>query len=220
MRLWPTRSQFFLHDVAVLMASRPGDESSPGVVTPGVRLVEYSASQAAQILQLHQQMGHRMSQPRLDQRFRNRLRFFAFHEGDALLGSTWVAIGGGRYVDEVNWYLPIRADQFWMRDVYILPAQRGRGRFAALLKLMAQVQVPGCSAVWSDVDWVNHTSMQAHAKAGFSVQARLRALDFDGRLRLRGPQPSWHEAVHEIEPSKRWLVMRGTRLQRHQELLA
>lgn len=220
MRLWPTRSQFFLHDVAVLRASRPGDESSPGELTPELHVVEYTAAQAAQILQLHQQMGHRMSQPRLDQRFRNRLRYFAFHEGETLLGSTWVAIGGGRYVDEVNWYLPIAADQFWVRDVYILPAQRGRGRFAALLKVMAQSQVPGCSGVWSDVDWANQTSMRAHAKAGFSVQTRLRALDWDGLLRLRGPQPAWHEAVHEIDPGKRWLLMRGARLQRHKELLA
>ena len=220
MRLWPTRSQFFLHDVAVLRASRPGDETSPGVLTPDMRLVAYTASQAAQILQLHQQMGHRMSQSRLDQRFRNQLRYFAFHEGDALLGSSWVAIGGGRYVDEMNWYLPIAADQFWVRDVYLVPAQRGRGRFAALLKLVARSHVPGCSAVWSDVDWVNKNSMRAHVKAGFSVQTRLRALDWDGLLRLREPVPAWHEPVPEIEPGKRCLLMRGARLRRHQELLA
>ncbi len=220
MRLWPTRRQFFLHDVAVLMARRPGDETSPGAVTPDLRVVEYSAAQTAQILQLHQQMGHRMSQPRLDQRFRNHLRYFAFHEAETLLGSSWFALGGGRYVDEVNWYLPIQADQFWVRDVYIVPAQRGRGRFAALLKLMARTHSAGCSAVWSDVDWVNKTSMRAHVKAGFSVQTRLRALDWDGLVRLRGPQPAWHETVHEIEPGKRCLVMRGARLQRHLELLA
>ena len=220
MRLWPTRAQFFLHDVAVLKADRPGDEASPGVVLPTYLTVEFNASQTAQILQLHQQMGHRMSQPRMEQRFRNRLRYFALFEGDVLLGSTWVAIGGGRYVDELNWVLPIAPNQFWVRDVYIVPTQRGRGLFPALLKQIARAHVPGCSAAWSDVDWINQPSMRAHAKAGFTVQARLRALDFNGLVRLRGPVPAWHEAVQDVEPGKRWLLMRGARLQRHRELLA
>jgi len=220
MRLWPLRAHFYLHDVAVLRAPHPGNASSPGTLTPDIRSLEFESAQAADILQLHQQMAHRMSQPRMDQRFGNDLRYFAFFQGEQLLGSTWAAIGGGRYVDEMNWYLPIQPTEFWVRDVFILPSQRGRGLYASFLKLMAQHHVPGCTAVWSDVDWVNQASMRAHAKAGFSVHARLRALDLDGRLRLRGPAPAWPAPVTEINPGQRWLLMRGSLLQRHRQLLA
>lgn len=220
MRLWPTRLQFFLHDVAVLVAPRPGDETSPGTVNPGLRSVEFLPSQGAQILQLHQQLEHRMTQPRMDQRFRNGLRYFAFYQDQQLLGSTWAAVGDGRYVDEANWYLPIQKTEFWVRDVFIIPTLRGRGLYASVLKLMAQRHVPGCTAVWSDVDWVNKASMRAHTKVGFSVHARLRVLDFDGRIRLRGPCPAWPLPVTEIDLDKRLLLMRGALLQRHRELLA
>lgn len=220
MRLWPTRKHIYLHDVALLKAHRPGDESSPGSFAADCRSVELKAAQGAEILQLHQTLGHRMTQQRLNQRFRNGLRFLAFHQGDTLLGSSWVAIGGARYVDELNWYLPILPTEFWVRDVFIMPSQRGRGLFGGLVKLIAQRHVPGCTAAWSDVDWINGTSMRAHAHAGFEVYARLRALDFDGRLRLRGPAPSWHEPVLEIDPGKRLLLMQGVRLQRHQALMA
>jgi GNAT superfamily N-acetyltransferase len=220
MRLWPLRAHFYVHDVAVLVAPRPGDSASPGTVAPELRSVEFVPAQAADILQLHRQMAHRMSQPRMDQRFSNGLRYFAFYQDEALLGSTWAAIGGGRYVDEVNWFLPIGPTEFWVRDVFILPAQRGRGLYASLLKLVAQRHVPGCTAAWSDVDWVNRASMRAHARAGFSVHARLRALDLDGRLRLRGAAPAWHAPVTEIDPGKRCLLMRGALLRRHRQLLA
>ncbi len=220
MRLWPTRKHIYLHDVALLKANRPGDDSSPGSIAADYRSVELTAAQGQEIMQLHQALGHRMTQPRLDQRFGNDLRFFAFHQGDTLLGSSWVAIGGARYIDELNWSLPIRPTEFWVRDVFVMPSQRGRGLFAALVKLIAQRHVPGCTGAWSDVDWINGTSMRAHAHAGFEVHARLRALDFDGRLRLRGPAPPWHEPVLEIDPGKRLLLMHGVRLRRHRALLA
>ncbi len=212
--------RFFAHDVAVLVAPNPGVAAGAGTAVQELRAVELLPAQAALILQLHEQMAHRMSQPRMDQRFSNGLRFFAFYQGEQLLGSTWAAIGGGRYVDEVNWYLPIPPSEFWVRDVFIVPSQRGRGLYAQVLRLIAQGHVPGCTAAWSDVDWVNQASMRAHAKAGFLVHARLRALDFDGRIRLRGPTPAWHQPVTEIEPGRRWLLMRGELLQRHQQLLA
>ena len=116
--------------------------------------------------------------------------------------------------------MPIEATEFWVRDVFIVPSQRGRGLFASLLKLLAQDKVPGCTAAWSDVDWVNQTSMRAHAKAGFGVHTRLRALDFDGRIRLRGPMPAWPLPIREIDPGKRLLLLRAALLQRHQQLLA
>ncbi len=220
MRLWPTRRQFFLHDVAVLMAARPADPSSPGRLAREIQSVELRLDQADRILQLHQSMSHRMSQTRMDQRFRNGLRYFAFFHDERLLGSTWAAIGNGRYVDEVNWFLPIKPTEFWVRDIFIVPSHRGQGLFPCFLKLIAQRHVPGCTAAWSDVDWVNKASLRAHTKAGFTLYSRMRALDFDGRVRLRGPLPNWPIDVTEIDPGRRLLLMRGALLQRHQELLA
>ena len=220
MRLWPTRLQLHLHDIALLVAPGPVVQALAHQRPRGLRSTAYTLAQQADILQLHRALGHRMSLPRLQQRFANGLQFLAFWDDDSLLGSTWVALGGGRYVDELNWYLPLLPTECWLRDLFVLPAQRGQGRLAQFVGQVVHQHMPACTAFWSDVDWVHGVSMRAHQKAGFSVHARVRALDLAQRVRARCALPHWHLPVAEIEPGQRWLVLNGARLERHRQLMA
>jgi GNAT superfamily N-acetyltransferase len=223
MRLWPSHAYLLQHDIAILQA--PVDalvaaaERQTAVTRDALRAVPWSASDSREILRLHDDMGHRLSPKRLDQRFGNGLRFFTFEAGADLVGSTWAAVGDGRYVDELNWFLPIRPTEFWVRDVFVVPRRRGGGLLSAFLHAVAQ-QVPQCSAAWSDVDWIHKASLRAHLKAGFSLHARVRALDLNGRWRLRSPLPPWHLPVSEIDPHRRWVSLTGPVLRRHQGLIA
>lgn len=220
MRLWPTRHTVVLHDIALLVASGPALQSLARQSGASLRSQVFTLAQHEHILQLHLAMGHRMTAARLQQRFANGLQFLAFWAGDCLLGSTWVALGGGRYVDELNWYLPIKPGECWLRDLFVLPAQRGRGLLAQFVGQLVHEHLPNATAVWSDVDWVNRASMRAHQKAGFTVYARVRALDLAQRLRVRSGLPAWHLPVAEIDPSRRWLLLTSAKLQRHLQLLA
>jgi RimJ/RimL family protein N-acetyltransferase len=207
----------YLHDVAVLVCRNP----HAGVLqVPHLRTKEWLPSHSDPIMQLHQQLAHRMTPQRLAQRFGNGLRYFALYAGDTPIGSTWAAVGTARYVDELNWLLPILPTEFWVRDVFLSPAWRGKGLFPALLRLLAEHHVPGCTAAWSDVDWPNAQSMRAHRNAGFEVYTRARTFDIAGRLRLRSPLPSWHLPVLEMNLSQRLLWLRNGSLQRHKDLLA
>jgi GNAT superfamily N-acetyltransferase len=207
----------YLHDVAVLVCRNP---RAGALQVPELRTVEWLAHQDQQILQLHTQLAHRMTPQRLAQRFGNGLRYFALYAGDTPIGSTWAAVGTPRYVDELNWLLPTLPTEFWVRDVFLSPSWRGKGLFPALLRLLAEHHVAGCTAAWSDVDWPNAQSMRAHRNAGFEVYTRARAFDVAGRLRLRSPLPPWHLPVLEMNLPQRLLWLRDASLQRHQALLA
>jgi RimJ/RimL family protein N-acetyltransferase len=209
--------QIYLHDVGVLVCRQRLAAQLP---LNNLRTQELAAPDGAQILQLHTQLGHRMTVQRMQQRFGNGLRFFALYVGDELAGSTWAAVGDGRYIDELNWFLPILATEYWVRDVFIPPRWRGKALFPALLRLVAENHLPGCTAVWSDVDWPNTGSMRAHRNAGFEVVARARALEVAGRWRWRSALLPWHLPVQEIAPQRRFVQLQGHTLQRHQELMA
>jgi GNAT superfamily N-acetyltransferase len=215
MRLLPR--YVYLHDVAVLVCRAP---QAGALQVPGLRTTEWVAGQEEHILQLHTQLAHRVTPKRLAQRFGNGLRFFALHAGDTPVGSTWAAVGVPRYVDELNWLLPILPTEFWVRDVFLLPTWRGKGLYAALLRLLAERHVAGCTAAWSDVDWPNVQSMRAHRNAGFEIYTRARTLDVAGRFRVRSPLPAWHLPVLEMNLPQRLLWLRDTGLRRHNELLA
>jgi hypothetical protein len=165
------RFQLYLHDVALLESADPGCRNAP---LQGCHTLELHG--AAAVMQSHVQLGHRVNAQRDAQRLANGLRFIQLWRGDALLGSSWIVNGGGRYVDEVMWLLPIAANEYWVRDVFISPACRGQKLFPAFLRLIAQNHVPDCQRMWSDVDWPHTASMRVHlARAGAGPGCR-RAL--------------------------------------------
>lgn len=136
------------------------------------------------------------------------------------MGSSWLIDGGVRYVDELNWLLPINADELWIRDVFVSPQLRGRRAFSTFVGLMARHAPRKCRTIWSDVDWINRPSMQAHLAAGFTVFSRVKALDFLGTARLRSKLPTWHLPVEEMDPRSRWILLRGAARERHEALVA
>lgn len=171
------------------------------------------------ILEAHVVLGHRIGQAMLERRMANRLAFLTISIEGQPVASSWLATGG-RYIDELNWWLPIAPDEHWLRDVFVAPELRGRRFFTDIVTSLAMPEHGHARRIWSDVDWINTQSMRAHQAAGFRVAARVRALDIAGRLRVRSALPPWPLPVTEIDPASRFIWLRGKRLQRHRELLA
>lgn len=207
--------QIHFHDIAIL--ARDG---RPILPASEVALLTHELHDAPSILQAHAALAYRIPERRLQQRLRNGLRFMRFDVGVVPVATTWLASCGGRYIDELNWLLPMAPGEAWVRDVFIAPAWRGKRLFSHIAAALAQHGGGPAQRVWSDVDWVNVQSMHAHAAAGFHIVARLRALDLRGRLRLRSSLPPWPLPVAEIDPASRWVWLRGATLQRHRELVA
>ena len=205
------------HDLALLQAQTLTPITLP---TPGLRLEELTAGQTEALETTYRELGHRHPAGRSQQRFANGLRFGRLWFGERLAGSLWVAQGTHRYIDEMNWRLWVPAHQFWLRDVFIAPAFRGQRLFLQLLHLVAEEWLPGFECAWSDVDWDNAESMGAHINAGFQVRHRVRALDFNGKLRWRDPLVPWPSLVSDLHPERRWLWLAGEAQRRHLEWVA
>ena len=208
----------FIHRYDVALLSAEPAELPTKVGGSGSIKVEWLSEQGS-ILKAHAALGHRVSDAMLERRLFNRLRFAVFSLDGEPVASSWLA-SGGRYIDELNWWLPIATDELWVRDVFVAPAWRGRRLFAALVATLSGRAVGPGRRIWSDVDWDNAPSMKAHKAAGFAVVARVRALDFGGRLRLRSALPAWPLPVLEMDPESHWVWLHGDRLKRHRELLA
>jgi hypothetical protein len=205
-----------LHDVALLRRE------------PGAELLRRERAEALaveprhqrdQILAAHKELGHRLADPVLERRLANRLAFVVFLAKGQPVASSWLATGG-RYVDELNWWLPIADGELWLRDVFVVAGWRGRRLFSCIVDALAHHRGTTKVRIWSDVDWDNAASMRAHEAAGFQVVARVRALDLMGRLRIRSSLPSWPSPVEEIAPASRCIWLRGDSLSRHLQLLA
>lgn len=211
-----TLNPFHRHDIALLVfVEGRRDRAGPERMLPTMELLRCTR----QIQEANAQIGHGVSPERLQRRLANGLSFAAFSINGHAIASTWLA-SGGRYVDEVNWWFPIGPDELWLRDVFVAPAFRGRRLFADMVLAVAHRGDAPNRRVWSDVDWIDARSMRAHELAGFRIAARVRALDFMGRIRLRSALPAWPLPVTEIDPKSRWIWLHGSRLQRHLELLA
>lgn len=205
------------HDLALLQAQTLTPVETP---TAGLRLEELHSGQMPAVAETYRALGHRHPAGRPERRFANGLRFGRLWLHDQIAGSLWVVHDAHRYVDELNWRLPVSARQFWLRDVFIAPALRGQRLFLQMLHLVAREWIPAFESAWSDVDWDNAASMRAHQGAGFLVRHRVRSLDLNGRLRIRDPLVPWPEPVRELLPQSRWLWLGGARLRQHQEWVA
>jgi hypothetical protein len=206
----------YRHDVA-LEVFEP--ERQAGGFVGRSALAMHTVRDEREIRDAHSVLGHRISQSTLERRLANQLAFTLFSIDERPVASSWLA-SGGRYIDELNWWLPIDPGDLWLRDVFVPPELRGRRLFSDLVIAVAAPEHGNTRRIWSDVDWINTQSMRAHEKAGFRIVARVRAFDIAGRIRLRSALPPWPLPVTEIDPASRWIWLRGRRLHRHQELLA
>jgi GNAT superfamily N-acetyltransferase len=205
------------HDLALLQAH----DIVPGAPAPaGLRLEELKAPQLGAVHETYRALAHRHPAGRPERRFANGLRFGRLWVAGELAGSLWVAQGGHRYIDEMNWRLPLTEEQFWVRDAYVAPSHRGQRLFAHLLRAVADTWLPKFDCAWSDVDWDNEASLRAHRAAGFEVRHRVRALDFNGRLRWRDALVPWPQPTSAMAPSRRLLWLGGQRLQQHRAWVA
>ncbi len=205
------------HDLALLEARTLTPIEEP---TPGLRLEELRAEQMGAVTETYRALGHTHPAGRPERRFANGLRFGRLWYGGQLAGSLWVVHDAHRYIDEMNWRLPVSARQFWLRDVFIAPGLRGQRLFLQMLHLVARQWLPTFDSAWSDVDWDNATSLRAHLAAGFLVRHRVRSLDLNGRLRLRDPIVPWPSPVPDMRPARRWVWLMGESLQQHREWIA
>jgi GNAT superfamily N-acetyltransferase len=209
------RNLIHAHQIAILLRQA----ASTNTTRPR-RLTEVPVPPSVEAIRLaHAQLGLRLRDDRARRRLDNGLQFLTFAVDAAPVVSTWIATGA-RYLDELNWLLPIGSDDLWLRDVFVVPALRGQGLFANLVDRLATRGVQAQRRVWSDVDWDNRASMRAHVAAGFEVAHRVRAIELPGGLHVRSALPAWDRPVQEIRPGSRVLRLKGDVLQRHQELLA
>ena len=208
--------QIHLHDIAIL-TMHAGNFLEPA---DGPAPTAHEVSNTAGIVAALAAVEHRIPERRMQQRLRNGLRFIRFDLGGVPAATTWLVHGGSRYIDELNWLLPIGAEELWIRDVFVAPAFRRNRLFTGIASALVGLDGGPPRRVWSDVDWVDTASRGAHAAAGFQSVTRVRALDFGGRLRLRSAPPAWPLAITEIDPASRWIWLHGARLRRHEELLA
>ncbi len=205
------------HDLALLQAPVLKPVAPP---TTALRLEELKAGQIDTVLDTYRALGHRQPQGRPERRYANGLRFGRLWQGAQIAGSLWVVHDAHRYIDEMNWRLPVGPRQFWVRDVFVAPALRGQGLFLHLLHLVAAQWLPRFESAWSDVDWDNEASLKAHLAAGFQVRHRVRSLDFNGRLRWRSALVPWPAPVTDVQPKSRWVWLGGEGLRRHRDWVA
>lgn len=208
-----------LHDIAVLCTGAEGRAVAAGAgATP---LTAHALSLPVEIRSAHAAIGHRIGDARLEQRLRNGLWLVRFDMDGVPVATTWLAGGAaGRYIDELNWLLPMPAPDIWLRDVFVSPAWRRRGLFVQMVRALRELDGGADRRIWSDVDWDNLPSMRAHEAAGFRVVVRVKALDLFGRVRIRSQLPPWPLPVTEIEPGARWVWLVGATRARHQALIA
>jgi GNAT superfamily N-acetyltransferase len=204
-----------VHDVLILV--REAHVSPP----PPLPLLSYDVLRHSDaIAATLSALGHHLAPARLDRRLANDLSFLRFDLEGQAIASTWVAGPGGRYIDELSWLMPIGADEFWLRDVFVAPKHRGQRLLSHISAAVATLAGHGSRRVWSDVDRVNRQSVRAHESAGFKALARVRAVDFGGWLRIRSSLPDWPLPVEEIDPASRCIWLGGRARARHEELIA
>src|SRR5512134_300365 len=115
------------------------------------------------------------------------LHFCALFEEARAVATTWVIPRGERFLEELGLGFALPDDGLWVRDVFVPPPERGRGRFASLLDAVRR-HWPERTALWSDVRHGNTRSLRAHRGYGFEVAGRYEAVHLFSRVlvRLRG----------------------------------
>ena len=208
---------FHIHDIAILRAPAP---TSLEPANDGFKLMELFSEQTAEIMAGHTSMGRTIPAERIERRFRHGLRFFQIRMENVLAGSIWIAHGTPRYIDEVGLSLPLLPNEIWLLDAFIASEVRGKKLFTQTTSYMTHAINPSCNRIWSDVDWSNRASMNAHLSAGFQIWKRVHAIDFANRLLLRTHIGKWHLPICDLEPERRVVWWNNALQEQHKALIA
>lgn len=191
-----------LHNIVILerAAGRLEDSRPPD----GLRYVERDAAATETIAQDDRRHGRKGDRDRIARRFAQGFRYFAIEEGAQTVGWFWVLVGGARYFDELRWRLPLRDDQAWGRDAFVIPSHRGRRLLPMLVRAAATMEGQPLHML-SDVDAVNLPSLRVHANLGFRRVCTVRALAVAGRLVWRSAPSPALPPPDAIRPARRLL---------------
>jgi hypothetical protein len=125
--------QIHMHDIAILTL----DAANVGALADGLAPTAHEVRDSAGVVAAHAAVEHRVPAIRIQGRLRNGLRFLRFEIGGVPVATTWVVHGGGRYIDELDWLLPISADDLWIRDVFVAPAWRRKRVLTGIAAVLA-----------------------------------------------------------------------------------
>ncbi|HEX9189139.1 MAG TPA: GNAT family N-acetyltransferase [Vicinamibacteria bacterium] len=169
-----------------LVLRRPPGEAPPGhpAEAPPAGDLADPGRDAAIILALNDGVGRRLSAATVATRLDRGLRYCALFEEGRAVATTWILPAGERFLEELGAGFPVPHDGLWLRDVWVPPAERGKGRFARLLDAVRR-RWPDRPALWSDVRHGNARSLRAHLAYGFEAGGRYEAVHIFARVLLR-----------------------------------
>jgi GNAT superfamily N-acetyltransferase len=173
------------HSHFLVLHRPPGEAPSadPGEDRPAVDLRDLGRDEAG-IRTLNDRLARGLSALAVATRLERGLRYCALFEEDRAVASTWILPAGERFLEELGVGFPVPPDGLWLRDVWVPPAERGRGRFARLLDAVRR-RWPDRPALWSDARHGNARSLRAHRGYGFEAGGRYEAVHLFSRVLLR-----------------------------------
>jgi GNAT superfamily N-acetyltransferase len=159
------------------------------------------------ILSHGHQAGRDSEAERVRQRRRHGLRFFSLLEHDTVVANTWAVRGGARFLDEAMLVLQLAPDAACLRDVFVRPADRGRGIFRQLVESLEHGPLDGISDLWSCVEAGNLASIAAHRRAAFAPAGEVSTVALFDRLMWRRPSLPDALECRDYDASRHWLWM-------------
>jgi len=165
----------------VLVLRCPLGPAPPGEA--GRELRDFGRDEAG-VRALNDALVRGLSPVAIANRLERGLHFCALSEEGRPLATTWIIPRGERFLEELGLGFALPEDGLWLRDVFVPPAERGRGRFASLLDAVRR-RWPDRPALWSDVRHGNARSLRAHRRYGFEAGGRYEAVHLFSRVLLR-----------------------------------
>jgi GNAT superfamily N-acetyltransferase len=205
-----------INSIAIL--SLKIDAALPTSLSAGRRFVELRVGDAERLSIVERGYGRRGNLDRIRRRFDYGLRCFAVEDDSTLIAWVWVA-PVVRYLDELQWLIPLDATQVWLRDAFVAPACRGQ-RLMETLMWKAWDKVGRPARYLSDVETSNRSSMRLHLRMGFSEVAVVRSVAIGRRLHLRVRPPQSIPHPQSLRPWQRVLWMRPDEFDWHRANIA
>ena len=156
---------------------------SPPPAAPGLELEEVGPTDP-RVRELSGAFDRGLSEAAIEARFCHGLRFFVLRSPERAVATTWVVPAGERLLEEPGVAFTVPAGALWLRDLFVVPAERGRGRFGQLLDAIRD-RWPDRSVFWSDIRHGNRPSLRAHLAYGFEVVSRYEVVHLFSRVLVR-----------------------------------
>jgi len=170
---------------------------------PALRILEIDDVEG--ILSHGRAAGREAAPERVRQRRRHGLRFFSLIEQGTVVANTWAVRGSVRFLDEAMLMLRLAPDAACLRDVFVRPADRGRGLFRQLVEGLEHGPLAGIRELWSCVDASNPASIGAHRRAAFAIAGEISTVALFDRLMWRRPSLPDALECRDYEASRHWL---------------